>query len=201
VAQSHEEIEWPYPDQQHFVFLYYGAIATRRGLFEFIEGFREVHTEIPDARLLIIGPVDKADKARFFTMIEDEELRDKILYIPWIAHKFSTQYIQKSDVCLAPFHVNPQHNSGVANKLYLYLQTGKFILASACKPQTALIQEFNAGHIFHDQEEMKREILWCATHKSEVLAMGQLAGAKFTESGYKEKNGNAYIATIKHWLH
>jgi glycosyltransferase involved in cell wall biosynthesis len=133
--------------------LYFGGVAERRGIFETINALRELLNEQLPANLLIIGPLDEADKQRFFHMISQPDVASAIEYIPWIElHELPT-YMHLSDICLAPFHKNPQHESGIANKLFQYMFGGKPIVASNCKPQQELIEEAECGLVFSNQTE------------------------------------------------
>ena len=75
---------------------------------------------IPSA-FLVIGPVDKKDRERFFSKVNSELLAGRIYYIPWIDLSELNSYLDISDICIAPFHKNPQHESGVANKIFDYM--------------------------------------------------------------------------------
>jgi glycosyltransferase involved in cell wall biosynthesis len=68
-------------------------------------------------------------------------------------------YLEISDICIAPFHKNPQHESGVANKIYDYMLGKKPIIASNCKPQQMLIEKYECGLIFQNTTELKDSII------------------------------------------
>ena len=59
---------------------------------------------------------------------------------------------------MAPFEVNPQHDSGVANKLYQYMFGKIPILATACKAQKELIESCNCGLIYNDKNDFKEKL-------------------------------------------
>lgn len=139
-----------YPE---FTLLYFGGVAERRGIFESIKALQEILKQDKKVRLLIIGPVDKADRKRFQTAIQQATVKNHITYIPWIDISQLPSYLHISDACLAPFHKNPQHESGVANKIFQYMYGKKAIIASNCKPQQELIEAANCGLIFSNLEE------------------------------------------------
>jgi glycosyltransferase involved in cell wall biosynthesis len=133
--------------------LYFGVVAERRGVFDLINA---VHSAIKyglDIDLLIIGPVDKSDRNDFLKAINNVDLKENINYIPWIDITELVTYIHICDICIAPFKVNPQHESGVANKIFQYMFGARPIIASDCRPQKALIESFNCGLIYSTQEE------------------------------------------------
>lgn len=134
---------------------YFGAVAERRGIFETLEAFRLELVEGLNIELLIVGPVDKADRARFFNAINHYELKSFITYIPWIDISELVTYLSIIDICLSPLIKNPQHESGVANKIYQYMYGGKPIIVSDCKPQKELIESFDCGLVYSTQIEFR----------------------------------------------
>jgi glycosyltransferase involved in cell wall biosynthesis len=122
---------------------------------------------------LIIGPIDKKDRPQFFELINQELLTDRVHYIPWIDAADLSLYLEVSDICIAPFHKNPQHESGVANKIYDYMLGGKPVIASNCKPQQDLIEKHNCGLIFENLTEFHDAIIKLLNDKSLRDLMGE----------------------------
>lgn len=147
------------PDSSRTVVLYFGVVAERRGVFDVLKVFEELAKENHPSRFLVIGPVDKADRQRFFETINSESLDNIVYYIPWIDVSELMVYLDISDICIAPFHKNPQHESGVANKIYDYMLGKKPLIVSDCKPQKSLVEKFNCGIVYSGKGEMKSAIL------------------------------------------
>lgn len=133
--------------------LYFGVVAARRGIFETIEALLAGLSEGLNIGLLIIGPADKADRKRFFDLINRDELKKSVRYIPWIDISELVSYLHISDICLSPLVKNAQHESGVANKIFQYMYGAKPIIASDCKPQKELIESFGCGLVYSTQNE------------------------------------------------
>ena len=87
-------------------------------------------------------------------MISDKKISDRVHHIPWIDSLLFWSYLEISDICIAPFHKNPQHESGVANKVYEYMLGSKPVVVSDCRPQMELIQKYQCGLVFRDEKEM-----------------------------------------------
>jgi glycosyltransferase involved in cell wall biosynthesis len=141
------------------VMLYYGVIAERRGIFDALKVFSEVIAAGHKLEFLVIGPVDKKDRNRFEQEISNEAIKGKVRYIPWIDHSLLPAYLAISDFCIAPFLINPQHESGVANKIYEYMYGSKPVIASACKPQKTLIEKHQCGIAYDDNAGLKSAII------------------------------------------
>ena len=121
--------------------------------------FSDLVQEDYPVNFLLIGPVDKKDRSLFTELINSEVVKDRIHYIPWINSSDFPGYLEISDICLAPFHKNPQHESGIANKIYDYMLGGKPLIASDCRPQQNLIEKYNCGLIFKNMNEFHDAII------------------------------------------
>ena len=155
------------------ILFYFGVIAERRGIFNVMEAFKMVADSGYKGMLLIIGPIDKMDRARFFNYLNSAELKDLIIYIPWIDLSELPTYLDISDICLAPFIKNPQHESGVANKIYDYMLGGKPIIASDCRPQQKLIENYNCGLVFRNMTELQDSMIKLLENKELRKKMGE----------------------------
>ena len=141
------------------VVLYFGVVAERRGIFDVMDVFEVLAGMDHPSAFLVIGPVDRKDRNLFFGRIGSGPLKEKIKYIPWINMSELQAYLDITDICIAPFHKNPQHESGVANKIFDYMLGGKPVIASDCKPQKKLIEKYGCGIIYTDKEQMKEAII------------------------------------------
>jgi glycosyltransferase involved in cell wall biosynthesis len=141
------------------VILYFGVIAERRGIFEALETFSQVISSGHKAQFLAIGPIDKKDRERFESFLNSTVISDLLIYIPWIDLSELPSYLDVSDICLAPFHKNPQHESGVANKIYDYMLGSRPIIASDCRPQKNLIEKHQCGLIYSNLAEFQDSIV------------------------------------------
>jgi glycosyltransferase involved in cell wall biosynthesis len=152
--------------------LYFGVIAERRGVFDALKVFIDVVRENYKVNFLFIGPVDKKDKHRFHKLINNELIADYVHYIPWIDFSELGEYLEISDICIAPLHKNPQHESGVANKIFDYMLGKKPIIASDCRPQQNLIEKYKCGIIYRNETEMKGAIISLLNNKALRNEMG-----------------------------
>jgi glycosyltransferase involved in cell wall biosynthesis len=141
------------------ILFYFGIVAERRGIFNAMSAFSDLIKEGADIDFLIIGPVDKKDQSLFDKITSSDELKSRIIYIPWIDLSELPAYLEISDVCIAPFLKNPQHESGVANKIFDYMLGKKPVIASDCLPQQKLIEKYACGIIYRNESELKEAII------------------------------------------
>jgi glycosyltransferase involved in cell wall biosynthesis len=171
------------------VLLYFGVVAERRGIFNSLDAFREVIGKDYDADLVIIGPVDRKDRKRFFEQIGSAELKQRVRYIPWIDVSELPTWLDFSDICLAPFLRNPQHDSGIANKIFDYMSGKRPIIASDCLPQQKLIEKYDCGIVYHDQKEFTESMI--------RLLNDRVLRTRLGENGYKAVISDLNLGKIK----
>jgi glycosyltransferase involved in cell wall biosynthesis len=159
------------------VLFYFGVVAERRGIFEALSVFESIVNEGTSVDFLIIGPVDKKDRIRFFDMICSERLKERVIHIPWIDLSELQAYLNLSDICVAPFLKNPQHESGVANKIYDYMLGKKPLVVSDCLPQKRLVEKHNCGIVYTSLSEFHDAIIKLVNDPGLRMRMG--------ENGYK----------------
>lgn len=143
--------QWP-------TLFYFGVVAKRRGIIDILPWIIEMIEAGSKFHTLIIGPVDKADKSEFESYINHSSLQKYLTYISWADVKYLPAYLKKITIGLAPFQVNPQHDSGVANKLFQYMYGEIPILATKCKAQQDLIESSECGLVYATKEEFKQAL-------------------------------------------
>ncbi len=183
--QYKKKIEKPFGNNFPVLF-YYGVIAERRGIFDALRVFKDLINEDYPVNFLLIGPVDKKDRILFSEMKRDLPA-DRIHYIPWINSTEFPGYLEISDICLAPFHKNPQHESGIANKIYDYMLGVKPLIASNCLPQQNLIEECNCGFVFNNMKEFHDSIIRLLNNEPLRKQMGE-NGKKAVLEKYNVEN-------------
>ncbi|MBJ7881891.1 glycosyltransferase family 4 protein [Gelidibacter salicanalis] len=175
---------------------YFGVVAKRRGIMDVLPWIIELLEEGTQFHTLIIGPTDKADKSRFQSFIDHPVLKDYITYIPWADVKYLPAYLKKISIGLAPFQVNAQHDSGVANKLFQYMYGEIPILATKCKAQQQLIESSASGLLYSTKEEFKQAVHELITSKSLRAELGA-NGKKKLLALYENKTDRQFLNIYK----
>jgi len=134
--------------EDEFILFYFGTISKRRGVFILLEALEKLIIDKPTIKLLLIGPVDKAEKEKFERRIDNPKTADHIIYYPWKDISLLPSFIKLSDVCLSPIEKNPQHESGIANKVFQYMLFERPVIVSDCKPQEELVTKEECGVVF-----------------------------------------------------
>jgi glycosyltransferase involved in cell wall biosynthesis len=168
---------------------YFGIVAERRGIFSALTAFSELAGEGAEIDFLIVGPVDKADLPRFNKLTGSKELKGRVIYIPWIDLAELPSYLEICDICIAPFLKNPQHESGVANKIFDYMLGKKPLIVSDCLPQQRLVEKYSCGLVYRNKAELKEAIL--------TLAGNPVLASEMGKRGYEAIAGEFNTEKIK----
>lgn len=125
--------------------------------------------------MLFIGPVDKGDAELFNAYLKDPQLKDQIIYFKWKDLSEFPSFVHQSAVGLSPLIKNPQHDSGIANKVFQYMLFERPVLVSDCTPQLELVEETGCGVVFKNQdpEDFIKKVLYLYNHPEECKQMGE----------------------------
>jgi len=175
------------PKNNDFVLFYFGVISERRGIFMVLDALEKLIKEIPNIKVLIIGPVDKSESALFEEKINNPLIKGNVIYYPWKDISLLPSFITYSDVCLSPIAKNPQHESGIANKVFQYMLFERPVLVSNCGPQEDVINESKSGlvHIWDSVDDFKEKVIYLYKNKEEAIQMGK-NGSKAVSEKYNQ---------------
>lgn len=176
-----------------FVFLYIGRVALRRGIQYVLDAMKVIMQKTEKIRFVVIGPLDKLDKEWFLKEITNPRISSNIEYFPWKEPSDLPNYIMASDACISPLIKNPQHESGVANKVFQSLMYGKPVMASDCLPQANLLVNNSCGMVYRydDVNELANAMLEMAASPELLKEFGINGRRIITEkynSAYYGKN-------------
>ena len=172
--------------QNDFFLFYFGGISRRRGILLLLEAMERIIPQHPDIKLLLVGPIDKNEKKTFLEKIHGE-IKENVIYFPWKDISSLPSLVKISDVCISPIEKNPQHESGIANKVFQYMLLGCPLLVSDCRPQARLVSGSGSGLVFrwNDTDDLVRQILKLYHDPSLRKKMGE-KGEKTILQNYTE---------------
>jgi len=196
---SYEIIPEAIDKNKDFILFYFGVNAERRGLFTALDTLKILVQKQLNIKLLLIGPVDKADWLRFDKYLFDPILKDRIVFHKWRNINEIPSYISQSDICLSPLIENEHHNTTIANKLFQYMLFGKPMVISDCKPQIRIINETEAGilHKAGDAKDLANKIIELYNNPSKMKMMGARGRKKVLDEYNTEVQTRAIIDMYK----
>lgn len=169
------------------VICYFGIVSKRRGIKFILEYLikRAQNKRTPDFKLLLIGPVDRTEAKSFDKLFSIARTFNVLEYIPWISIENLPEFLSQSDICISPLEKNGQHESGIANKIFQYMNNGLPIIASNCKPQEDLILNARCGWTYkwNSITDLHETFEDAYKNRHRLKEIGNL-GAKFIENEY-----------------
>lgn len=177
------------------IIFYFGVISKRRGILTAIEAVEKVAADHPKIHLLLVGPIDKAEKEIFSKAFMDTNIREHITYYSWKDIAEFPSLVNASSICISPILKNPQHDSGVANKVFQYMLFGKAILVSDCEPQVEIIRKTGCGLTFKsgDTNDMAMKLSQLLNDDDKCKIMGEKGKKAVYDEYNTEKQGESII--------
>ena len=126
--------------------VYVGAIHKIRGCLNMIKAMRYVIEEVPNAKLIMIGPITDADFLREATkIIEQYNLNDNIEFLGIIPYSELHTYLSLCHVGLCSYLYIPVRGTKGSSKLFLYMRAGLPVIASDFPGIKAIIEDAKCG--------------------------------------------------------
>lgn len=162
-----------------------GEFSPWHGIDILLESFPLVLNELKNVKLLLVGSGVMREK-----LIEIAKMRgiqSNVIFTGSVRHDSVPDYINSSDICVAPFIKERNENTGISPlKIYEYLACEKAVIASRIK-NLEFLEENNLGILTEpDNSKMLAEAI-----------VRLLKDEKFrNEMG---RNGREYVATGHSW--
>lgn len=172
---SYETTSGKFQGVKSKILLYFGVVGKRRGIEVSIEAVRDLVNRNYDLKLVLIGPIDKAEKTEMHSLFNQEDVKKFLIHYPWKDISEIPKFISASYLCLSPIVKNEQHESGVANKIFQYMLFEKPIIVSDCQPQVEIIQKHKCGLAFKsgDSNDLASKIESLVNNQELAQKMGK----------------------------
>ncbi len=135
---------------QHFMILYLGDTGKRRGLTTMINSLKYLVKLIPEIKLVIVGSSDNDNYLK--QLVTTLHYNDYVDFTGWVDVALFPSYILSGEIGACPIHKNIHHDTTYANKIFQSLAFGKPVVVSDCKAQENIVEKYNFGLVFKDQD-------------------------------------------------
>lgn len=154
--------------------VYIGTLSAVRRMHVIIEAFAEVHSRIPEARLMIVGDGDfPFERSALEVLAQQLNLLDAIKFTGFLPIEKAWLIAASAQVCISPFYPTLVLNSASPTKLVEYMALGKPVVCNDHPEQSAIIQESNAGLCVEwGAKPFADAIVWILEHPQEAALMG-----------------------------
>lgn len=165
------------------VVLYLGDTHVRRGLQTAISAVKELSTEIPEIKLVIVGKNSTDNILK--QQVADLDIPEFVDFEGWQNVSLFPSYIEASTVCISPLHRNIQHDVAYANKIFQYMSFAKPLLVSNAIAQKRLIERVGSGLVHEDRNivNFKNKLIYLFNDTELSKSMGE-KGKEFIENEF-----------------
>ncbi len=132
--------------QPYFTISYVGGFGRHRGIQTAISAMPKILSEIPNARLLLVGSGGNEIELRELARIEKVE--QAVEFTGWQPFDLVPSYIAASKVCLIPHIASGHTNSTIPHKIFQAMAMDKPVVVSSAKPLKRIVEETGAGLVF-----------------------------------------------------
>ena len=162
------------------VIVFIGTLFNFSGLDGFLREFWRIIEEIPNAKLLIVG--DGQQRPALERIINELELRDRVIITGFQPYETMPQYIGLAKVCINTFIMNKTTIDVFPSKILQYAACGKATVATPLLGITSLLAGESHGVAYREEPAgMALEVLALLKDSERRMQM--------------EKNGLEYVRT------
>jgi len=141
-----------------FSAIYVGGIQMGRGIETVLEAIPEIVGNIPSFLFVVVG--DGYCTQRLQEIIKQKGLTRHVLWIGWVDHEKTYDYMELCNIGLIPHLVTDQINTTVPNKLFDYMGLGLPVVATDALPLSRILNEEKCGKVFKsgDPKDLTRAV-------------------------------------------
>lgn len=173
-----------------FLVSYIGSYGAHRGLKTAIKAISHVVSEVPEARLLIVGSAGEKDyEQEIKDFCEKQNVRENVSFTGWVDFECVPSYIAASDVCFVTHSETAHTNTTIPHKLFQYMALRRPTIVSDVKPLERVVEDTNSGLVIPagDDKAMANAVCKLYRHPEIRANLGE-NGRQAVEDRYNWEN-------------
>jgi len=161
--------------------LFVSRLEKRKGLNYLLEAFKQVKEEIPDSRLIVVGPGTRL-RRKYERYVAKSGLKD-VIFVGFVAYDELPRYYQTADVFCAP--ATGSESFGII--LLEAMAMGKPIVASSIEGYASVVSHGVDGLLVPpgDKDKLARALISLLSDQSLRQQMGAKGRAKALEHNWE----------------
>jgi glycosyltransferase involved in cell wall biosynthesis len=142
-----------------FILSYVGSYGPHRGLDVVIKAMPQVVSQIPNAKLVIVGRGTNQQELEKISKLMAVE--GSVEFYEWVPYEKLIKEFMKASIGLIPHHSSEHTDSTIPNKLFEYMYFKTPLLVSDCPPLKRIIDETKSGIVFRagDAQDFAEKVL------------------------------------------
>lgn len=125
--------------------VYTGTLTTIRKMGFLLQVFHQVHAEIPQALLVLVGGALDKDMQCLYDEVDRLKLRNHVVFTGVLPLAGTWNYIRSAKVCVSPIPPGPVLDLGSPTKVVEYLAWNRPVVANDHPEQGQMIRASEAG--------------------------------------------------------
>ena len=198
VLPNYEDLEWhetksrapavlrKYKDQ--FIISYVGAFYPRRGVDVLIRAMPMVLDTIPEAKLVLVGPVRDIEanlKLSLENLAREMGLSDYIEFTGTVPTELVLSYVDATDIGVIPFRDTIHTNNAVGHKVFMYMAAAKPLIVTNLHGQAEVVHKVGCGLLIPpDDPQHLAEAIVKLYHDPQLRHMLGEKGKTAVQQGY-----------------
>jgi len=163
--------------KQNILFL--GRLEFRKGVNYLLKAFLEIKQEIPNSRLIIVGPGTRL-RRRYEKWVRHHRLEDDVVFVGYAAYADVPRYYKTADVFCAP--ATSRESFGIV--LLEAMAVGKPIVATNIEGYASVVTQGEDGLLVPPQDSRALAQALVSVMSDEVLRQQMEAKGKLKAQGY-----------------
>jgi glycosyltransferase involved in cell wall biosynthesis len=162
--------------QRQPIVLHLGTHEESRGIYLMIEAFRQVLRDLPEARLLLVGPFVPTElERRVRSEIVQRGIQHAVTITGRILFEEVDEYLKRAAVGWVTLQPVSKYQKNIPTKLFEYMAYGIPIVSSDLSPIRPFVENGEDGYLVaaDDPQAHARAILTLLRQPQVALAMGQ----------------------------
>ncbi|MFQ5787331.1 MAG: glycosyltransferase family 4 protein [Thermodesulfobacteriota bacterium] len=187
-----------------FKILYSGAFGRHRGLDIAIKMMPLLIKQIPDVRLVIIGPISPGEESirqELEELAKQLNITENVVFTGPLEFEEMLSYLNLSDICLIPFKRNSHTDTIVPHKLFEYMSQAKPVVTTNVKAVRQIVDSEKCGIVVSAENplEMAEATVMLYNNPSYAAELGK-QGRKAVETKYSWRRGATAFSEVLHRL-
>lgn len=174
-------------DKNKFSITYVGGFGPHRGLQTAIKAMPKIVSEIPIAKLVLVGKGSKDVEDELNKITLESGVETSVDFTGYKLFAEVSKLMQQTDVNIIPHLENGHTNNTIPHKLFQIMMSKSLLLVSSCKPLKRIVETYDAGVVFEADNE--------------VNFAEKIIDIYYNKDAYQHKVENAYqaVMTKENW--
>jgi len=175
--------------------LFVGRLESRKGLNYLLKAYKRVHQEIPNSRLIIVGPGTRL-RRKYEKQVRRDQLKD-VTFVGYVSYDELPRYYKTADIFCAP--ATGRESFGIV--LLEAMAVGKPLVASNIEGYASVVADGMEGLLVppRDEKALAQALISLMSNQSmrqQIGARGRVKALEYSWENIAQRVLNYYIRVL-----